>query len=193
MTLTDTGADAVAWNLSDAGGGRQSTGSFKRSGLALEGTRPLEMRGVAGELTVKARIEAPDTIVVFRSEFKPRDSRTRPPPPDNTKHTWTRQTNGENGDAGRRRRAKWSPTGLTGPHRRRLGGRNQTPSDRGPARLVGFVRQPHPVLPLSRYRMALSPTISVSRLYGQSPETVTLPKSRSAFDVLVVDGKGMTT
>ena len=94
MTLTDTGADAVAWNLSDAGG-RQITGSFKRAGVALDGTRPLEMRGVTGELTVKARIETPDTIVVYRSEFKPRDSRTRPPPPDTVKHTWTRQTTGE--------------------------------------------------------------------------------------------------
>ena len=44
MTLTDTGADAVAWNLSDAGGGRQITGSFNRTGVALDGTRPLEMR-----------------------------------------------------------------------------------------------------------------------------------------------------
>ena len=53
MTLKDTGADAVAWNLSEAGGGRQTTGSFTRTGAALEGTRPLEMRGVPGELTVE--------------------------------------------------------------------------------------------------------------------------------------------
>jgi tetratricopeptide (TPR) repeat protein len=95
MTLTDTGADAVSWNLSDAGGGRQFTGAFKRTGGALEGTRPMEIRGVTGELAVKARIEATDSIVVYRSEFKPRDSRTRPPPPDTVKHTWTRPTTGE--------------------------------------------------------------------------------------------------
>ena len=45
MTLSDSGADAMAWSLSEAGGGRQITGSFTRKGAALEGTRPFEMRG----------------------------------------------------------------------------------------------------------------------------------------------------
>lgn len=95
MALTDSGANAVAWSLSEEGGGQQVTGSFTRKEATLEGTRPLEMRGVPGQLMVKARIETPDTIVVQRSEFKPRDPRIKPPAPDNTKHTWTRQAAGE--------------------------------------------------------------------------------------------------
>ena len=72
MMLTDNGANAVAWRLSEAGGGgRQTTGSFTRTGAAMDGTRPFEMRGVPGQLTVKARIETADTIVVQSSVFTP--------------------------------------------------------------------------------------------------------------------------
>jgi hypothetical protein len=99
MTLTDSGASAVAWSLSEAGGGRQVIGSFTRKEATLEGTRPFELRGVPGQLTVRARIETPDTIVVQRSEFKPRDPRIKAPAPDNTKHTWTRQAAGETASA----------------------------------------------------------------------------------------------
>jgi hypothetical protein len=95
MTLTDSGADDVAWTLSEArGGGRQVTGAFTRTGAVLEGTRPFEMQGVYGQLTVKARIETPDTIVVQSSMFTPGKSK-QAPRRDNTKHSWTRQATGE--------------------------------------------------------------------------------------------------
>ena len=95
MTLTDSGADDVAWTLSEAGGGgRQNTGVFTRTGAALEGTRPFEMQGVYGQLTLKARIETPDTIVVQSSVFTPSKSK-QPPRRDNTKHFWTRQAASE--------------------------------------------------------------------------------------------------
>jgi hypothetical protein len=95
MTLMDSGANAVAWSLSEAGGGgRQTTGSFTRTGAALDGTRPFEMRGVPGQLTVKARIETVDTIVVQSSVFTPSTPK-QAPIRDNTKHSWTRQAAGE--------------------------------------------------------------------------------------------------
>jgi len=91
MTLKDTGADAVPWSLSeDRWGGQEATGSFTRTGAVLDGTRPLEMRGVSGQLTVKAKIETPDTIVVNSTLFTPSGKKLAPQR-DNTKHTWTKQ------------------------------------------------------------------------------------------------------
>ena len=95
MTLKDTGADSVAWGLSEAGGGgRQITGSFTRKGAVLEGTRPFQVQGANGQLAVKARIESPDRIAVHSSVFTPSNSK-QAPTRDNTTHYWTRKAVGE--------------------------------------------------------------------------------------------------
>ena len=79
MILTDSGTDSVAWALSETGSsGREITGAFTRTGAALEGRRPFEMQGVHGQLTVKAKIETPDTIIVQSSAFTPSNSRQAP-------------------------------------------------------------------------------------------------------------------
>ena len=86
MGLKDTGADTVAWSLT--GDGQQSSGSFTRMGAGLEGTSPVP--DGSGQLTVKARIESPDTIVVQSRVFTPNNKKL-PPEHDNTKYTWTRR------------------------------------------------------------------------------------------------------
>ena len=88
MTLTDSGANDVAWSLN--GGGQQGSGSFTRAGTGLEGTGPSQMQGVPGQLTVKAKIESPDTIMVQSRVFTPNNKKLRPQR-DPMKYTWTRQ------------------------------------------------------------------------------------------------------
>lgn len=89
MTLTDTGADSVAWSLSKSKRDHQNTGTFTRKGAALEGKKTVEVRGVTGELTVKLRVETPDTLVRYLSMFTPSSNR-QAPEIDRTKHMWTR-------------------------------------------------------------------------------------------------------
>ena len=88
MTLNDTGADTIAFKAPNG------SGSFTRTGAALKGTGPFQdNRGVVGQLTVKARIETPDTIVVISREFTPNQKLAGWN--DKPKITWTKQAGGE--------------------------------------------------------------------------------------------------
>ena len=79
MTLTDTGADAVAWNLSDAGGGRQIT-DRSPARKRLWKAQGRDMRKASRSTNGKGRIETPDTIVVYPVGVQARDHRTKVAP-----------------------------------------------------------------------------------------------------------------
>ena len=64
--------------------------SFTRAGTGLEGTGPSQMQGGPGQLTVKAKIESPDTIIVQSRVFTPNNKKLHPQR-DPMKYTWTRQ------------------------------------------------------------------------------------------------------
>ena len=88
MGLTGHRCRHRGMELSTPGDGQQSSGSFTRMGAGLEGTSPVP--DGSGQLTVKARIESPDTIVVQSKVFTPNNKKL-PPQHDNTKYTWTRR------------------------------------------------------------------------------------------------------
>ena len=105
MTLNDTGADTIAFKAPNG------SGSFTRTGAALKGTGPFQdHRGVVGQLTVKARIETPDTIVVISREFTP-NARNWPAGMTNRRYL-DEAGRRRSGNTGQRRRTKCSPTRL---------------------------------------------------------------------------------
>ena len=83
MTLDDTGTDTIAFRSPNW------TGSFTRKGASLEA----KTTTADGDLTVKAKIEGCETIVVYLRTLVPRNSRQKGGT-DHTRYSWTRQGGG---------------------------------------------------------------------------------------------------
>ena len=124
MTLKDTGASAVALSAEAGAGGKPRP---DRSPCGSGSGRHKSVRNARrpGQLTVKARIESPDTIVMQSRVFTPSNTKMAPQR-DTMKYTFTRQATAETATPDDGDEPSVRPPGYR-PHRKNLGGHNQRP------------------------------------------------------------------